>query len=1110
MKHPTYLSASSLLLGIFCLVSHGLFAQSPPYYANTKNWKYLASEHFDVYFQGGQEALAQRSARFAELACFEISEIYDYRPQSRYALYLLEDAAQLGLTHSQLDQPRRAPGQFSIPRLEAHVVHPGTTHGLYQEVKRSVAGILLREFAYGNRLGQAIQNQLLLDHSRWYSQGLVEYVGTGWSYTDEMWLQSTVGDQLEDVLDQTLEGNSEISKIFRKSVWRYVANEYGEQKLAEIIYLVNISHSLESGIISVLGITLNTLTVRWRESLKDMVDHNASGRMSLGNIKGLEEIPTKKGYHLVAFAYHEKTKQYALYLNKMGKHTLFLYDSQSATYTQTAIQSSYANLVTEGTPMHYPIAWSPDGSRLVTTRYRGHKYDMVYYEVGSKEIAVEPVIGAFGRVLHINWSHNGQLLALSALAKNTGTPQLFVGVPQSGNYRQVTEDPYDNLEPCWSYDDASIFFSSNRDTNRLVIQRPRWDNYAHSFDIFQYNRSEPTDTVVQITFTPATNERKPLTPNSFEVYFITDESGILNLSKYNPFIQKNSYITDLPQGIVDFYASDEQLVFCSPIDGQHALFQVAPSGLRVQPLTELTLLRTEYLTYYNEQVQRDLKRQLQEAEARAADSLQGLTPSETPSTEPVEEPQTPPNPPVEEPEKEEKKARYYIFDDYDTAYEVKEAEDKVFEKREKELNRPSLLSGLIPTETPKPDMGGMKVSGPQASRTKWAADYLQLELGRRPDAGLYTTIGASFSDQFHNQELKVTFTPYLDFQNFRGRNVQGNITYRNLGHRLDFYAGMQLLTRHYRRRNVLFPVDSAIFRYDNLNFSAGVTYPLSNFSALTLDLGGHMLTRKDQKLLNQELLDQENTLAHAALRFTVDKIKQWEGYNFQGMSLQANAASYYSLKNSAIAFHTIDLQWRNYFPIHKKIVLANQLSAGMSLGARPQQFYLGGMTDWVPPYVFFEDSDQRLSKENAISTDLLDFSFQRFTMPMRGFWFYSRRGSKFMSLNTELRIPLSRLAKHSLNTSPLYNMELIPFLDVGSVWTNGNPFSSKNPTDTQLVGSEPVIVELQTLKSPFLFGTGVGFRTNFIGYSLRVDVAWGIDDQNVQAPALSLSMGKRF
>ena len=73
--------------------------------------------------------------------------------------------------------------------------------------------------------------------------------------------------EVDDLLEMAFEGNEPIHRLIRKSIWHFITHEYGEQKISEIIYLVNISHSIESGIISVLGINLNTLTARWKEFL---------------------------------------------------------------------------------------------------------------------------------------------------------------------------------------------------------------------------------------------------------------------------------------------------------------------------------------------------------------------------------------------------------------------------------------------------------------------------------------------------------------------------------------------------------------------------------------------------------------------------------------------------------------------------------------------------------------------------------------------------------------------------------------------------------------------------------------------------------------------------
>ncbi|MEL7341798.1 MAG: hypothetical protein AAGM67_15055, partial [Bacteroidota bacterium] len=117
---------------------------------------------------------------------------------------------------------------------------------------------------------------------------------------------------------------------------------------------------------------------------------------------------------------------------------------------------------------------------------------------------------------------------------------------------------------------------------------------------------------------------------------------------------------------------------------------------------------------------------------------------------------------------------------------------------------------------------------------------------------------------------------------------------------------------------------------------------------------------------------------------------------------------------------------------------------------------------------------------------------------------------RYIMSTVELRMPLSRMAKSALNSKNLYSLELIPFIDVGTVWVEGNPFSDKNPTDTQILTNGPITVKLQTLKSPFLLGFGTGLRANVIGYSMRFDLAWGLDDGTLRAPMLMTSVGKNF
>ncbi len=1106
MKIRTYLPW--IILSLLLSLPRQPLAQHASMLPHITGWQQLTTAHFDILFLSSNKSLANKAARYAEMSLHELSDLYDYNPQSRYTLFLLFDLPQLSMMQQGLAEVPQQAGFFGFAPEQGIVIYSQNSSQLYGAVREQVADLLLKEYSYGKNIRQTIQGQSLLNYAKWYSDGMTDYLGHGWTYEDEMWLNTLSTENIDQVLNLTLEGDAFINQKLRKSVWRYICHEYGEHKVAEIIYFVKISNSLEAGVISVLGITLNTLTGRWRENLREVATNNSSGRNGLGKMPELQEIPLKSGYELIQFAYNAPKNRYALYLNKGGKHQLFIYDPESGDLSSTPIISSLPNEQSEGRHASYPLAWSKDGTKLFTTAYQGKSYDMVWYDLNTNGVSFQPVPGHINRIFSADWAHNGQLLSLSALYG--ASPQIFIVKAMDREFIPVTDDPFDNIDPCWSFDDQAIFFSSNRDTSLIKVEKRLTDSRNSHFDIFSYQRNSQEDTLKQITFTPSTDEYKPQVTNSFEVVYLTNESGIYNLKKSNIFLPQESYLTDLNTGIFSYQAFEEKLIFSTPIAGKAALFSCRYDLLGEQALPQLSLLRTEVLTSYAKA--RKEAEEFKKREALLAQASEEKTEeaSPTPSQPKKEKTELVKPPKKEEGEEGEKKVRYYIFDDYEEPYEVKKAENDLFEKREKEINQQKQSLLVNSQKQQKLQYEKIEVSKVQTAQNGWKVDQLSVELGRRPDAGIFARLGGKISDKLHNQEIEATVAPFYDFRNFNGRNGQFQLQYTNLRRRMDYYLATDLLVRHYRRINTLFPLDSAIYRYDKLELKAGIRYPLSNYSSLSLEGAFNFLDRRDQKLLNQQLADQSDRVASLGLIYQFEKTKSQEGYAYKGWKGAASLKTYYSVPGKASLFNTAALQLTKYTEIRNRLVLANQFVAGYSLGNHPQRFYIGGTGDWIPPYIFFAENDARLSKENALQTDLLDFSFQEFITPMRGFWFFSRSGSRYFALSSELRIPISRLTKTSLNASPLYNLELIPFVDVGSVWSSGNPFSSTNPTDTRLVGTEPVIVVLRTLRSPFVVGVGTGLRTNFLGYSLRVDLGWGIEDAVVEKLAISLSLGRNF
>lgn len=1080
-----------LLWGLF----PGLNAQLYQPYAQPNQWETVSTDHFDVYFVRGNDATARISARLAEQARYDLAVLYDIRPEQRYSLILFDDAVQL-LSSNQMLQPAEAdPGLFQLPTQRRPIFHPGSTEGLYQQIKAQVSHFLLDELSSGDRLGSAVQNDLLLHDSPWFHQGLNEYVGEGWTFEDEMWVHSL---PKELILPLTLEGEGDINRRLRKSVWHFIAHEYGDQKLSEIVYLVNISNSVESGIVSVLGITLRTLTSRWRDYLQTRSNTQRQRRVNLEEWNEVNQIALPSGYALNSFAYQPATGQIAAWLHKRGAFRLFIYQPDAREWQGTSARMGVSTPLTDMIDLPaLPLAWSPDGNELVTVLRTPRDYHLAYLDVAAGELERRDLDRDIRSIFDLSWSHDGASILGSAL--RFGQIDLFSIRVGSAELKPITNDGFDDREPSWSLDDQRIFFASNRDTAWLGDDRPTWELRESTFDLYGLTRGSDA-ALERLTLTPFTNERKPMATTSFLVKYLTDESGIWNLNAINVFLRDRQPISNVDLGLGNWSGNEAEVLLSAPFEGEMRLYQVATASLTAPATPELTLLRLEYIAEFQTRERQKARQRAREQAAQAPVVVDTPAVPETPT------PPTEPDTAEAEPPKEEasdEPVRYYIFDEEDEPYDITRPQP------ERETAEPSSPTRPFRWSTPAlnrrhsapPDLAEIDVRDGGKASGKWSAESVRLGLSYDPLAGVGLDLGLTMSDVLQKHRLEARFQPYVN-------NSFGTLRYSYRPGRIDWYGEGYFQRRLYRgQQNVL--SDSLLFRYNQTRVSAGLVYPFSAYTALDLRVGWHNLQRIDQQVRRTELFDASDNLIHLGARLNHNQVQYHEHYRYGGWEANLGWDSYLSVNTQAFAFHRLEAEVKHYLPVYKRIVLATRLGGAFTLPNDLTQLYLGGVNNQLLVFGLENNPENAVSVTN-IDTSLNAFQYQDFRTTVRGFRPISRDGSRYLVANWELRIPLSRLMRYQLNSGALYKLELIPFVDVGAVWSEGNPFNQKKPTDTRIITSGNLTIRLQTLKSPFLVGFGSGLRMNLLGYSLRTDLAWGVDDQQLTKPMIMMSVGKNF
>jgi len=131
---------------------------------------------------------------------------------------------------------------------------------------------------------------------------------------------------------------------------------------------------------------------------------------------------------------------------------------------------------------------------------------------------------------------------------------------------------------------------------------------------------------------------------------------------------------------------------------------------------------------------------------------------------------------------------------------------------------------------------------------------------------------------------------------------------------------------------------------------------------------------------------------------------------------------------------------------------------------------------------------------NPASGDV-NYRYQALITPMRGFWKDARNGSSAAVASAEIRIPLFKyLLNKPIHSDIIENFQIIGFGDIGAAWTGISPYSDDNDFNTITIDQSPILIELENQVDPLIEGIGFGVRSRLLGYFVRADWSWGIED----------------
>lgn len=1066
------------------------------------DWHYVQSAHFDVYYytgergdqggreQGGGKALADFTARTAEAAYADIAEVLGHDLKSRVPLIVYQGHSDFAVTNA-VDLPVYAEGIGGATELfKNRIVVPFT--GDYGDFRRVVRHELvhaaLNDLFYGGSLQSMLRMGVRTPLPLWLNEGLAEYVAGDWDAEADMFVREAV---LRGELPAIDRLGGYAAYWGGRSVWDYVAVQYGTPTIGEILSRLRETRSVEESFEEATGVSLKALSTRWQQALREVHYPEVTAREDLDETAlPLATRADGRFHSSPALAPQGDRVAYVT-----AKGALFdVYVRPIGGGPPRKLIDGQASTTFEGLRLQTPsLAWSPDGRRLAVAVKSGASDALAVVDVASREAQRYRVPG-LDQISAVDWHPAGDRLAFAASAgAQSDIYVLDLRTHQTTNY---TRDVFSDHEPVWTPGGGALVFHSDRG-DRTAVRRHTAADLNTAARVPQgmelYRLPLAADRAERLTRSGGWDSRSPrFGAEADRLLFISNRNGIPNLYEKNLRTGAERPLTDVTYGITQLALSADgtQAAVVSLDAGAPSIYRIeqpfarrVPAGRlaptvwaqRRQPTLapDAPALR---LASAAARARNPLLRAAQQTEAgqlatvpslradRAAFDPGGLVPVSVRPGPPLPAGPTPADtltPPAGADSAASDSAAYGgVRIDFGSS----DAGDVAASPSG---NAAAFEDGAQEAEA----------LAPKRYKLHFSPDLIYGTTGYDALYGVQGVVQMQFSDLLGGHQIRFTTNLLVDL-----RNADYALSYSYLPRRIDWtfsaYHTARLLPDYER---------STYYRYRRYGASVRASLPLNKFHRLDVDAGVVGVNQAD--IANPEMPATARVLLNPAVTFTRDVTTPGRLAPRGGHRLAASL----SAGTRPISFATLLADGRAYASFAGgRYALALRASGGASFGARPQLFYAAGVQNWL---------NRRFDAASGFPVDdPADFAFATPVLPLRGHALNAQSGARFALVNAEVRFPVDA-GLLPVPVLPLRTLHGTAFADVGGLWggASGDRLTVFRETESGARVFDDVLV-----------GAGVGLRTLALGYPVRLDVAWPFDGQRFGREQVYLSVGFDF
>ena len=982
------------------------------------NWRYIQSEHFDIYFYQGGYDLARFTAETAESTYVYLKRDFKYDLSDRVIIIVYKshnDFQQTNVTFSFLDEG--VGGFTELFKNRVVIPYEGSYSQFRHVVAHELVHAVMNDMLYGGSI-QSLVTGSVAQVPLWFAEGLAEYGALRWDTRLDMIVRdATITGYLPPIefLDYLpYQGGA--------SVFRYIAQKYGPQKIGEIINKIKGSFRFEGAFQSALGIDFKELTEEWQREMKreywpDIADRKEPSEIS----KSLTDHRKEHSFINLSPALSPQGDKLIYLSNKGGRMSIYLMDVIEGKIIDKLIEGETDINFEELHFLEPGFGWSPDGRKIVLAAKAGDADALYIYDLQSKRF--QQYKFDLDGIFSTAWSPMGNEIAF--VGDKDGASDIYLFSLEDKQVTNITNDVFTDKEPSWSQDGTRIIFTSDRGSFiREKYSPAQFDMHEHDFnneDIYIVNRDGTN--MQRVTEFP-TIERSPIfAPDNKTIAYVSEQNGISNIYLQDLETGESRPITNLITGAfqLSWDKQAQKLAFASFYRGGWDIYLLK----NPLDLETVTLSPSQFF--------------------KRIESGENLY-----VTSQAEE---------KEEEKDTNGSRAPLVTDY-SKYVFADMGRRTAERRKVITLKESDY---------KLDDGEYKIHN---YKIKFTPDIITGAAGYSTFFGFQGFTQILLSDMLGNHQIFIGTNLVFDL-----RNSNISLQYWYLPNRIDYGFGAFHISNYFRTYS------EGLIRFRNFGANIYASRPFNKFTRLDFSLTWYNVNLEYMQLYLPP--DKVRTiLPQLAL---VNDHTEW-GMTGPERGARSMVSTLLSPKysNNGMEFITFKFDYRRYFKIANNYSFAARFSAGTSLGRDTQDFFLGGVTNWINP----------VYRGGLWVRDIKDVFFSDFITPLRGAAYYEKTGDTFALTNLEFRFPLIPYIQLGLPPIRLGNIQGALFTDIGNAWYNNGRIRNF----------------FKNWDRDILAGYGVGARIFFLGFLVRFDVAWRYDDVNSTShkPSYYWSLGADF